>query len=86
MLYLESPDKDATANQVLITVPKKTFRKAVDRNKLKRRIREAWRLNKYILEDSRKEKYLIAYIYIAREVLPFKEIEAKLKDSLLRLT
>jgi ribonuclease P protein component len=35
--------------QVLITVPKRNFKKAVDRNRIKRQIREIYRLNKNVL-------------------------------------
>jgi len=41
--------------QLLISVPRSLYRKAVDRNRIKRLIREAYRKNKYILYDSPKE-------------------------------
>ena len=37
--------------QIVIAVPKRNFKKAVDRNKIKRRIREAYRKNKYLLYE-----------------------------------
>ena len=72
-----------TPHRILVTVPKKRFKKAVDRNKIKRRIKESYRLNKQLLHT---EKPLIfAYIYLADKILSFQEIEDKLKQSLLRL-
>lgn len=74
--------------QVLFTVPKKNFKKAVDRNLIRRRIREAYRLNKQIiLSDQDKNVSLsIAFIYVAKNILPYNEIETKLKKTLLRLS
>ena len=74
---------EGACHQILISVPKRKFKKAVDRNKLKRRIREAYRLNKRFLDFP--GKLLIAYIYTAKDILPYQEIESKLVLSLKRL-
>jgi ribonuclease P protein component len=70
--------------QVLFSVAKRNFKLAVERNKIKRRMREAYRQNKAPLATLPK-KYALAYIYTAKKILPFKEIEAKLKESIHRL-
>ena len=80
VLYLESPSE---SNQVLITVPKKIFKRAVDRNLIKRRIREAYRTNKHKrIGDT---YLLIGYIYIGKEIAEYKTIERKLIETLDRL-
>jgi len=71
------------ASKVLITVPARTFRKATDRNKLKRRIREGYRLNKSLLSST--SAFTVAYIYIAKEVLPSSTIHEAIQSSLRRL-
>jgi ribonuclease P protein component len=85
VFYKPAPPNSRT--QVLFSIPKRNFKKAVDRNKIKRRLRESYRRNKTILYDKDKNdvSFLIAYIYISKEILSYKEIEDKLKSSLMRL-
>ena len=70
-------------HQVLITVPSRTFAKAADRNMLKRRIREGYRLHKEHLPTS--PTFRLAYIYIAKEILPSQTIHQSILSSLQRL-
>ncbi len=71
------------AAQLLISCSKRNFKKAVDRNLVKRRMREAYRKHKQLLPPD--SYFLIAYIYIAREILSYQFLEEKLKSSLKRL-
>lgn len=75
--------------QIGISVPKRNFKRAVDRNRIKRMIREAYRLNKNILYqflDSEVENYILLFIYLPKTELEYKEIEKKIILSLNRLT
>ncbi len=67
--------------QVGFSVPKRLFKKAVDRNLLKRRLREAYRRNKQILKDpiEQKDKQLLLFlIYLANKPLSYQDIEDKI--------
>jgi ribonuclease P protein component len=83
VVFLPHPDPQFPAHQVLISVSARNFKKAVDRNTIKRRIREAYRLNK--LKILSPGKWLIAYIYIAKEMIPSEMIHKKLPLTFERL-
>jgi ribonuclease P protein component len=81
------PEVDYPA-QVLINVSKKRFKRAVDRNLIKRRTREAYRRNKeswYKFLDEYNFKCVFALLYISTEIDSFKAIEEKIILILHRL-
>lgn len=72
--------------QVAFSVGKKRIRRAVKRNYLKRRIREAYRLNKHILYESIGDKSIdMMFIYMTSEIKKFSEIEPSIIKLLNKL-
>lgn len=72
---------DAPA-QLAISVPKRAFKTAVERNRLKRRIREAYRLNKtawYEKLNAGDQRIALMLVYVAKEELPFDDIAAGIR-------
>ena len=75
--------------QTVIVVPKKNIKNATNRNVLKRRIREAFRIYKsdlYTKIKSKQQQLALAIIYQEQEILSYKVIEEKIKLILDRLT
>ena len=71
-------------NALLISIPKKRLKRAVDRNRMKRLVREAYRLNRSYIDLSslsNDSNVDIALIYVADKVLPYHIVE----KSLIRL-
>lgn len=64
--------------QLLFSVSKKSFKRAVDRNIIRRRIKEAYRLNKNLFLPNIKIPQHIGIIYIAKEIMEFADIQKKL--------
>ena len=72
--------------QAAFSVSKKVFKKAVVRNLLKRRMREAYRLNKNALYLNSGERQLaVFFIYIGKEITEYKQIEIAMQKALKKM-
>lgn len=70
-------------NRIVVSVPKKCFRRAVKRNLLKRRIREAYRLNKNLLPvNAEKGGTDILFIYSSKNILDFNAVVLSVRNIL----
>ena len=69
--------------QVLVWAPKSLFKRAVKRNRLRRLMREAYRLNQNLLGE---QHYLIAFNYIDKEEQPFATINKAICKSLKKIS
>jgi ribonuclease P protein component len=70
--------------QVLIWAPKALFKHAVDRNRLRRQMREAYRLSKHVLEESGR-CFQIAFNYIDKEKQDYRLIDKAMRKALSRI-
>lgn len=87
VVWLPVEELDMQAS-ILISVSKRRFKRAVKRNRIKRQIREAYRLNKQILLAPLTEKnrrLAIAFIYLADELMNSALVEEKIKAALTRI-
>ncbi|GAB2578880.1 ribonuclease P protein component [Spirosoma areae] len=85
VLYLPTPDSNPGSESnvslpaIVITVPKRAFKRAVDRNLIRRRVREAYRLNKSLFGSEQAPPAYIAFLYTAKQIISFEEIEKGMK-------
>ena len=87
IVWRKSQAPTAAPPQVLISVSKRTFKRAVDRNRLKRLIREAYRLHKYRLveQPGGHQVGLLGIIFTGKEKCELALVERKLISALHRL-
>ncbi|MEF9930740.1 MAG: ribonuclease P protein component [Bacteroidales bacterium] len=84
--YLSSPMETAGQNvSIVISVPKRNFKRAVKRNLIRRRIRESYRLNKILLFSQLNIKLNIMFVYVSKEVMDYSKIEPRIKEILEKL-
>jgi len=76
-------DREGGLNRIMVAVPKKTFKRAVKRNLLKRRIREAYRLQKELLNATGVD---VLFSYSHAEIADFQTLCAEVADILQRIS
>ncbi|MDA0177964.1 MULTISPECIES: ribonuclease P protein component [Mesoflavibacter] len=80
MVYLDNQ----TQLKVGVSVSKRNFKLAVHRNRVKRLLREGYRLNKNLLIDNKLDHYTLMILYISKEMPDFKIIDKKMKALLTK--
>ena len=88
IVYIITERTDASTVKILPGVSKKRFKKAVDRNRIKRLIRESYRLNKAEITDHfhRQNKCIhIAFFCISPDLPEFGLVQKKMKNALSRI-
>ncbi len=85
-VFLKNTTEEKFPVRVAFSVSKRRFKLAVDRNRAKRRMREAWRLNKHLIYEQipEGESYSIMLIFISKEMVPYRTIDRKLKSGIRR--
>ncbi len=82
MVYLQIEHTSNFPTQVGVSVAKRNFKKAPDRNRLKRLMRETYRLQKNIVYDSLEKPYVFMISYLGKEEKNYEELYSKMNKLL----
>lgn len=88
LLALSNPIPTEEPLQVVVVVSKRNFKRAVDRNRIKRLMRESWRHHKNALRDALGEAKMhlaVALVYNGKDLPEFTEVDAKISELCVRL-
>lgn len=87
-IFLPIDQSEQKGISVLMSVPKKRFHDAVDRNRVKRQLREAYRKHKHTLTElmaTREQGLLIAFIYVSSQIETSAHIEKRMTRLLEKI-
>lgn len=79
------PKENIEANLAAFAVPKRNFKSAVDRNRVKRQLRETYRLNKQLLDDIHGKKFVMLFLYLGKVKPQYAELEKAMVKLLKKL-
>ena len=80
LVYLETKHQSPYKIQAGVSASKRNFKKAVDRIRIKRLLREAYRKNKHSIYNSEQiNKHILMFIYLGNKELEYEEIEGKMQ-------
>lgn len=78
LIYAKAEFKENVRFKTGVTVSKRNFKSAVKRNRIKRQLREAYRLNKSIVFNNSKGNYALLILYLGKEMPDSKEVHLKM--------
>ena len=82
LLYLPIEDMGNCMIQASVSVSKRKFKSAVDRNRMKRLLREAYRNQKHLIYERCSDKYIFMFLYIDENEKNYVFIEEKMTNLL----
>ncbi|MCL7752793.1 ribonuclease P protein component [Polaribacter sp. Z022] len=82
MIFLQTEHTSEFPAQVGFSVPKRNFKLAVDRNRIKRLMRETYRLQKEIVYENLDKSYIFMISYIGKEEWTYEELYSKMEKLL----
>ena len=77
---------DNGCNQMMVSVSKHYFKHAVDRNRVKRLTREAYRVRKSLLQNLTEKKFSVAFVYKSRQISTYAAISAAMDTIIQKLS
>ena len=84
-LFVEKERIGSQPTQFMVSVPKRCLRHAVGRNRVKRQVREAFRLNQRMLSVADDKTLLLAFIWMDSKICTSRLVDSRMRDLLRRL-
>ncbi len=80
LIYLQTDFNDGVSLKTGVSVPKRLHKNAVDRNRIKRLIREVYRLNKSKYFNNSSTPYAFMILYLSKDGTTFEKLDGKMNE------